>query len=395
VSQRTELLVVGGGPAGSALAAMSAAAGIETLVVERARFPRDKVCGEFLSAEGCRVLERLGLLERLVEAGARWIDRCRITHPSGPLLDQPLPELGRLGREALGVSRRLLDSELLKLAAACGARVLQPWEAKRPIFTEDRVRGMVLREVGTERTETVRAMLVVAADGRRSLLARLLHPQLGDPRRSDARSWFGFSVHLDPGDRTPPPRIDLHLFDGGYAGLGPVERGRLDLGLIATVGALRACGRSPQRLYDERLLANAYLREAIGKARIAGPWNSIGPLRFGARRATAGGVLFVGDAAGTVDPFCGEGMANALCGAELALPFVREGVSAGGLSDALAHEYATAWSGSFDAVTRRVRRLGRLLERPRLARAVLRLLSAAGTPLASRLIASTRTGRAC
>ena len=391
---RVDLLVVGGGPGGAAMAALAADAGKTTLVVERARFPRDKVCGEFLSAEGCRVLERLGLLQRLVDAGASWVDRCRITHPAGPVLEQPLPELGPCGREALGISRRLLDSELLRLAASRGARVLQPWEAKRPILDEGRVRGMELRAVGGDRSQAVRAKLVIAADGRRSLLARLLHPELGDPQQSDARSWFGFSVHLDPGGRPVPPRIDLHLFDGGYAGLGPVEGGRLELGLIVTVAALRACGGSPERLYEERLRANPYLRDAIGDAGISGSWKSIGPLRFGPRRAAAGGALFVGDAAGTVDPFCGEGMANALCGAELAFPYVRDAVAAGGLTDSLALDYERAWSDSFAAVTRRVRRLGRLLERPRLARPVLQLLAAAGAPLASRLIASTRTGRA-
>ena len=70
MSDSVDLLVVGGGPAGATLAALAADAGLCTLVVERARFPRDKVCGEFLSAEGCRVLERLGVLEGLLAAGA-------------------------------------------------------------------------------------------------------------------------------------------------------------------------------------------------------------------------------------------------------------------------------------------------------------------------------------
>ena len=386
-----DLLVVGGGPAGAAVAALAACSGKTTLVVERARFPRDKVCGEFLSAEGCRVLERLGVLERLLAAGAVWMEGCRITHPRGPRLDVALPALGANGREALGISRAKLDTELLSVAAARGAEVLQPWEATRAVVEDDRVRGLKLREVGGEATREVRAKLVVAADGRRSMLARRLHPHLGDPRRSGPRSWFGLEVHLDAGGRRLASRIELHLFDGGYAGIGPVEEGRLNLGMIVNVATLRACGGSPARLVERRLLTNPFLREAIGDALPCSPWKSIGPLRFGPRRAAASGALFVGDAAGTVDPFCGEGMANALCGAELALPYVLDALGQGELTDEIAARYEHAWRQAFGRVTRRVRRLGRLLERPALARPVLSLLAGAGRGLAPRLVASTRT----
>jgi 2-polyprenyl-6-methoxyphenol hydroxylase-like FAD-dependent oxidoreductase len=278
-----DLLIVGGGPAGAALAAFAAGAGARTLVVERVRFPRDKVCGEFLSAEGCRVLERLGVLDALLAAGAEWIGSCRVTHPRGPALDLALPGLRRNGQEGLGVSRRLLDAVLLSLAAQRGADVLQPWEARQPIVERDRVRGFHLREKGSDRCREVRAKLVVAADGRRSVLARRFHPHLGDPRSSGPRSWFGLEVHLEP-CRRPPRRIELHLFDGGYAGVGPVDGGLLNLGLIVTVETLRRCGGSPDRLLERRLMANPFLHEVLGDARPCHGWNSVGPLRFGRRR---------------------------------------------------------------------------------------------------------------
>jgi flavin-dependent dehydrogenase len=184
----------------------------------------------------------------------------------------------------------------------------------------------------------------------------------------------------------------LHLFDGGYAGFGPVEGGRSNLGMIVNLSTLRSCDGSPTRLLERRLKASPYLREALGHARPCSGWKGVGPLRFGLRRATVGGALFIGDAAGTVDPFCGEGMSNALCGAELALPFALQAVEKGSLTDDLAGGYESAWRNAFAPVTRRVRWLGRLLERPRLARPVLRLLGGPARRIAPRLMSATRTG---
>ena len=391
MTRTVDLLILGGGPAGATLAALAADAGASTLLVERTRFPRDKVCGEFLSAEGCRVLERLGVLGGLLRAGAVWIDSCRITHPRGPMLDVSLPTLSRNGREALGVSRARLDASLLALAGRRGATVRQRWEAVHPVLEGGRVRGFLVRQVAGEARENIRAKLVVAADGRRSVLVRQLHPHLGDPRRTGPRSWFGLQVHLRS-DGAPRGRcIDLHLFDGGYAGLCAIEGGRLNLGLIVTVAALRSCGGSPDRLLAERLLANPQLRSSLGGVERCSAWKSVGPLRFGARRASACGAMFLGDAAGTVDPFCGEGLANALCGAELALPFALRAIERGALSDELAEDYGRAWTRTFGRVTRRARRLGQLLQRPRLAGPVLALLSGIARPIVPRVVAATRT----
>jgi flavin-dependent dehydrogenase len=394
MSARPDLLVIGGGPAGAALSALAAEAGARTLLVERRRFPRDKVCGEFLSAEGCRVLRRLGVLDELVASGGQWMDRCRLSNRRGACLDVPLPQLADGGREALGISRERMDTALLELAARRGVEVRQASEALEPVGEAGALEGVRVRRVGTRGSgERLAASLVVAADGRRSLLARLLHPHLGDPERTRAGSRFGLKVHLEGNPSGLGGRVELHLFAGGYAGLAGIEDGRINLCLLVTAGALRACGGSPQRLLDERIRANPAARERLEGCRPASPWRSVGPLRFGPRRAAASGVLFVGDAAGTIDPFCGEGMSNALAAAELARPFVLEAIARGGLGDELARSYQRAWTRSFARVTRSVRGLGWLLEHPRLADAGLGLLSRRAPGLARRLVLATRTGR--
>jgi flavin-dependent dehydrogenase len=386
------MLIVGAGPAGSTLATLAASAGARVTLVERSRFPRDKVCGEFVSAEGRGVLERLGVLAALQRAGAVATDSCRVTNLSGKRFDAPLPRLRDSSRSALGVSRALLDQTLLERASDAGVSIRTRTEAIDPILDEGRVRGYHLRPVGSDRREAVRASLVVAADGRRSLLARRLHGGLCDPPRTGRRSWFGLATHLEGSPSRLGGRVELHLFDGGYVGLGAVEGARINLCAMVTVDALRACGGRPERLLAERLLANPALRQQIGDSPRTGRWLSVGPLRWGVRRAAAGGAMFVGDAAGTVDPFCGEGISNALRGGEVALPHAMAALERGELTSGNANDYATAWAAEFAPVTRRVRRIGRLLERPALAGPAIALLGGAASAWAPRLIAATRTG---
>ena len=118
---------------------------------------------------------------------------------------------------------------------------------------------------------------------------------------------------------------------------------------------------------------------------------AVGPLSWGVRRPAAGGAFFVGDAAGTIDPFSGEGMSNAMRSAEIAVPHVITAIERGEADDDCARAYAQEWHRAFGPVTRRVRRVGRLFERPRLAAPVLRLLTGLGSNWVPRLIASTRT----
>jgi flavin-dependent dehydrogenase len=391
---RPELLVTGGGPAGAALAALAAAKGIRTLVIERERFPRDKVCGEFLSAEGCAVLARLGLLPALTARGAMPMDACLLADAKGRSVESPLPDLPRAGRTALGISRAVLDETLLRHAASCGAEVRERTIATSPFLEGGRVTGVVTRAAESSAgDETIQATLVVAADGRRSMLQRALHPAIGDPLTTSSKSWFGFKAHFPDHTGGLSRRIELFVFDGGYAGLGPVEENRLDLALIARVDALNACGNSPQRLFDERMLANPLLRERLKDDGPCSRWKTIGPLRFNVREPASHGAIFLGDAAGTIDPFSGEGMSNALRGAELALPFVIDAVSAGGLSPAAARAWSSVWRGAFAPVTRRARLFGRIFQHPRpasLAMSLLRLPH--GARALPSLVAATRTG---
>jgi len=283
---------------------------------------------------------------------------------------------------------------LLTHAASSGAVVRERTVATRPLLAHGHVTGVTLRPSNSDGgDEELRATLVIAADGRRSMLQRALHPTLGDPQTTSQKAWFGFKAHFPDRTRGLSRRIELHVFEGGYAGLGPVEGGRLDLALLARVDALRACGNSPQRLFEERMLRNPILRERMRGERPCSEWKSIGPLRFNVRTAASHGAIFLGDAAGTIDPFSGEGMSNALRGAELALPFVIDALAAGGLTDDAARAFSSAWRGAFAPVTRRARLIGRIFQHPRPASVAMSLLRfPQGARWLPSLVAATRTG---
>src|SRR5262245_43443392 len=324
----TDLLVIGGGPAGATIAALAARKGASVTLLEKEKFPRDKVCGEFLSAEGCGVLHRLGVLPTLKSLGGKPMTRCLLADAKGRSIDSPLPQ------SALGISRSTLDTLLLARARAAGVTVEEQTHATAAILESGRVTG-----VNTKDGESFKATVIIAADGRRSMLQRALNPDIGDPMTTHAGSWFGFGAHFSDMTRGLGGRIELYVFDGGYAGLGPIEGGRLDLALIARVEALRASGNSPQRLFEERIMRNPLLAQRLDGSQLLSAWRAIGPLKFGVRMPASHGVLFLGDAAGTIDPFSGEGISNALVAAELAVPYAEAALAKGGLTDELAHAW--------------------------------------------------------
>jgi flavin-dependent dehydrogenase len=336
------------------------------------------------------------VLATLRAKGARPMDACLLADARGRSVEAPLPDLPHAGRTAFGISRSVLDEALLNHAAASGATVRESVTATRPILAHGRVVGVASRPLRVDGgDEPLEATLVVAADGRRSMLQRALHPGIGDPRTTSSRSWFGLKAHFPDRTRGLARRIELYVFEGGYAGLGPVEDGRLDLALIARVDALHACGNSPQRLFEERMLRNPLLAERLHGEAPCSAWKTIGPLRFNVRLPASHGAIFLGDAAGTIDPFSGEGMSNALRGAELALPFVMAALESGLLTPAAAQAWTSAWRGAFAPVTRRARIVGRIFQHPRpaaLAMSLLRLPP--GARVLPSLVAATRTGSA-
>lgn len=295
---REPLLIVGGGLAGAAAALALAKAGHRPLLIERERAAADKVCGCFLSGEAVAMLEGLGLdLDRL---GASRIDRLRLFH------EQRAIEV-RLPFPARGLSRGRLDGALLEQAAAAGARIR--FGASVTAITADAEGATAsLRDGGH-----IAASALFLGTGKHDVrgAGRPLGP---------APAYIGFRQ----GFRLTPAQaerlrgaIELHLFDGGYAGLQSVEEDEANLCLIVERGAFQACGGTWEALLRRlteglpRLaerLADAEAARAAPLAISAIPYGYIhypGP-------AGSSALYRLGDQAAVIPSFAGDGMAIAL-----------------------------------------------------------------------------------
>ena len=349
-----DVLVVGAGPAGAAAALAASSAGLDVLVVDKATFPRDKTCGDGLTANALRQLERLGVDVPAIEGYAS-VRETVLVSPSGRQVALPLPGDGE---HSVVVPRAELDVALVMRARSQGIEVREGAEVATVESGVDTVR------VGFADGAVVDASHVIAADGHWSAVRRACSavstPDLGTWHAfrqyfrgvHDERQWVLFERDLLP----------------GYAWVFPLADGRANVGL----GVLRAPGTTGKQLAAlwRDVINRPRLRAILGDG--AEPDDTVRawpiPADYSTSRLADGRVLFAGDAAGVVDPMTGEGIAQALESGELAAT----AVATGGGVDAIARRYA-------DWVDRRVGRdlrfagtLQRVLRSPLGARAAIR-----------------------
>jgi geranylgeranyl reductase family protein len=289
-----DVAVVGAGPAGTAAAITAHAHGLRVVCVDKARFPRDKTCGDGLTAHALRLLERLGLSDVAFDRAAI-VDETVLVSPYGRRIRLPMPSDGL---HAVIVERSVLDNSLVELARARGVEVREEWTIEKVVERDDLV------ELG----DGLRARHVIACDGHWSAVRRALEPDA--PR--DLGEWHAVrQYYANVADRRLWVLFDAELLPG-YAWVFPLPDGRANVGY----GVLRADGRTGRdlkKLWPE-LLARPTMREILGPS--AQPLESVRawpiPTRYSRARLQNGRVLFAGDAAGAVDPMTGEGIAQAL-----------------------------------------------------------------------------------
>lgn len=345
-----DVIVVGGGPAGSATAALLAAAGVEVLLVDRAVFPRDKPCGAYL-APGCMSLfAALGARESLERLGPLTLTGVRLVAPSGRRCFLPFGQT-----PAWSLPRRAFDACLLAAAAGRGARVLQGCRVEGIVRDGERVVGVMTR--GASGSETLRAPLVVGADGRNSVVARRLGLFAWDPTLRRV------SILQDYTGKNPiGPLVEAHLGVGRYVILNPQPGGLLHLGLVEPMDTLLRT-RSPRDLLAEGLRATPQAAARLTGMEPVGPPRTIAPLAFRVRAAAGPGFLLVGDAAGYRDPLTGDGVYRALLSARLVAETILEGRESSDPARAIPRLYATRFRETFQNRDRLAALLQRLSDR--------------------------------
>jgi menaquinone-9 beta-reductase len=316
-----DIAVVGGGPAGAAAAAGLAAAGREVLLIERTAGPHHKVCGEFLSAETCDWLVRLGIDAHAL--GGVPIDTLSLR---GKGRDRAVA----LPFQALSLSRYRLDESLLERAAERGARLARGTDVRA---VERRGSGWRLQCGGGA---IVECRHLVLATGKRAMRGA------GDARD---RSMGGLKMHLRPAastGRALAGRVELCMAGGGYAGLELVEEGIANLCLLLPRAVVAGLDPGWAPLRDFLIAQSPCLGERLDGAEPlwASPMAVVCPVggHVGPAAAASDGAFRVGDCLAHIPPFTGDGIAIALCSAELAVEHIRVG------ADAAAYAAAARWT---------------------------------------------------
>lgn len=319
-----DVIVCGAGPAGSVAATVLARGGARVLMLDRAAFPRDKLCGDTINPGTLAILRRLGMAT--FESSALPVDGMTVTGERGVRV-----RCAYGGAHGLAILRRDLDAALARHAADAGARFEEGVLVREPLVDESgaerRVRGVIV--AGRDgRDVRIPAPLVIAADGRRSRLALPLG-LARQPRRP--RRWAVGAYFADVTGVTSFG--EMHVRRGRYLGVAPLPSGLTNVCVVVS----RQRGLDdPAGLLLASIRGDAELRDRFAAARMIAPPVVLGPLAVDVAVPGAPGLLLAGDAAGFIDPMTGDGLRFGVRGGELAGE-----VALAAIAGHLAHPYAT------------------------------------------------------
>jgi flavin-dependent dehydrogenase len=348
-----------------------ARAGARVLMLDRARFPREKPCSEYLSPETTRVLERLGAKVHAAVAAAApaHLTGMKVVAPSGASV------VGHFETFSYALPRARFDLILRNAAEAAGAVVREGMRVEELIYARDAVAGVVARDVRSGNRDASHARVVVGADGLRSVVAR----RLGAVHRVGPRR-VAFTAHVaDVAD--VHDLGEMHVGRPGYVGFGPIGDGVTTVALVLPHTEARRGEQFFAELNRFPGIAGRFTARRIVRRVMA-----TGPFARWSRRAAApgggGGAVLVGDAADFFDPFTGQGIYSALRGAELAAAAIMDWLVAGTSLEQYARarrrEFTGKWllermigiAVGWPALIERV--VGRLIRRPELADLLVR-----------------------
>lgn len=359
--RRVDVAIVGAGPAGAAVALFLAERGLDVALLDRAAFPRDKVCGEAIGPGALPVLRRLGVLDEVLRLGAWPFRGARLMTPDGLFAEAPYPGAHR----GLAFPRMTLDWLLVQRASA---RVDLRLETS-VVSVEPRAEGFHLRvRARGQSEETLWAWTLVSAEGRH---ARLFPVQ----RASGPARRFAVVATLE-GVSELSDWLELHLLEPGFQVVVSAQAPTRAV-IAAVLDGADSPARAQAAIKDFLALVrrDPLMQARLRHAQLLKPPRGMALDRYRPERLSGAGWLLVGDAVGSLDPITGEGMTRAFRTAELAAQTLDQAFEGGDLSaDSLAG-YSRAVHAEFDPCTRFVDAVVAMGRRPRLARMALRAMA--------------------
>ena len=370
-ARRADVVVVGAGPAGAATAILLAEHGLDIVVLERASLPRPKICGEYLSPEAGRLLDRLGVLKALDTAGGVPVAGMRITAPDGTSVVGRYHEIAGwrpYRQHAMGVARETLDGALVERVRGLPLDLREETRVTDLIVEDGQVVG-VRAEDRAQAPLEIRARIVVGADGRASVVAQRL-----GCRRPHTLQRLALVTYV----RGLPDCRELgEIFvdPPDYVILNPLAPDRVNLSLVVPLAHATPWTRRFEDFMTARLRQLPHVARRLAGAERIAPIRALGPLAHRVTPPAVGGVLLVGDAGGFFDPFTGEGVFTALRSAELAGETIARTLRAGDVSAPALAAYEQRRREAFRGKERVTRALQVVIGHRRLANLACRALA--------------------
>ena len=372
-----DVIIAGGGPAGASAAIHLARGGVRALLVEQKKFPRAKLCGEFISPECQAHFEKLGVAGGMFASGPALLQETVFYSTKGHHVAVPSKWFSG-GRPALGLSRAVMDEVLLRSAQDVGVHVHEGASIAEPLLDGNRVVGVRVKLDGSY--HDFHAPVTIDATGRARILSRKLASA-----NSKRPSLVAFKAHLKK-TKVAAGACEIYFYPGGYGGLSTVEAGTSNLCFIIAADDVKRFNSDPNIVLRECVMKNQRAAHTLETAEVCSEWLSASWERFGRQRPSpAPGLLAIGDSAAFIDPFTGSGMLMALESGELVAQSILKHES----SAALEVRYTASYRRTFDSRLRICGLLRRAAFSPRLVELGIAICGASER-FRNRLVRATR-----
>ena len=334
VSSQWDVIIVGAGPAGSSAAIRLASHNLKVLLLDKAVFPRDKVCGDGLSGKTIGLLRELGLEEPVAGLSSEKMLGVLISSPDATVLDIPMPK----GNYGYCCRREVFDDVLFQKAKSM-VQTRENFQVTDLVWNNDFVVGVKGKDQKTGTEEEFRSKIVVGADGNNSVVANKLGLGTNPPEHHIValRAYYEGVSDLKN-------RIEIHFIDEvlpGYFWIFPLENGLCNVGVGMVTRDVQKQKTDLKKALEKAVSENPLFKNRFIGAKIAGTVKGWGlPLGSHKRKSVGNGWVFLGDAASLIDPFTGEGIGNALYSAKIATEEIVRALKTNAVSQASLMPYS-------------------------------------------------------